>query len=213
MLQRPGMEAARAADAPSDWQLDPDSSLILSDVHVGRGVRSQAADVQTTILKFSWPSTAASYADEHAAVLITPISQQRGYASDSTSGQCQGNALLWASHDANETALVGLGTPTPMKDIACDADGDLILSRRRPQSADRPDAALIVTISHHMATPLRDVGLQVSGSVTDRCRVALALRGQPGAHSFDLLRDLNLMRPTVSAHHIVVSYLPTHTVL
>ena len=155
------MEAAHDNPAAQQWQPDPDTSLVLSDVHIGCGVRSDTADVQTTILTFSRSNAELTCLRERAKVLTGPASQRCvsgpiGTARDRAADSCNCSEKAVSAYDEHREH--------PSMDMCnivadCDADGDLILPRR-PQVAENPALSLI--IRHRMATPLRNVGLQVS---------------------------------------------------
>jgi len=157
------MEGVHDEDAAQQWQLDLDTSLVLSDVHMGCGVRSRTAVVQTATLAFSWSCAEVNCQRERAKVLVRPATRRHipehgaATATERTSDRCSEKHV--STRDVH-------GEPFNMhfsdNDTGCDADGDLVLPRR-PRAA--PNPTLTLAISHRMATPLRDVGLQVSLAV------------------------------------------------
>ncbi len=169
-------------DAAQQWQPDPDTSLVLSDVHMGYGMRSSTIDVQTAILTFSWSCAKASCQVDWPKVLVRPASPRRipehGAAADSGSHHCSEKHVSARALHSEHADI-----HSSDNDSGCDADGDLVLPKR-PQAAVNP--TLTLSISHRMATPLRDVGLQVTLAVAPiavvRLQSACSVSWRPADH-------------------------------
>ena len=143
--------------------MDPDKDLVLSDVHVGAG-SSDAGDLHTSVVRFSWQPPLQTSAQQPPVVLFIPGAR---HFSNAEPDMGMGNNSHLNRNDA-VTIRDGVlpcerGFSHAADAPACDADGDLILARRQ-RSAQSGYAMLSLTISHRMATPLRDVGMQVGAA-------------------------------------------------
>ena len=165
---------------PQEWRLNPDRDLVLSDVHLGVG-RSETIEVQTSVLQFSWrPAVHVGTQLQPHAVVPAGSGGKQYCEADRPLGPAfrasqSGHDVRMGSVPTDEDKM--LHAPSVIT-AACDADGDLLLERRHPLGAPK-EATLSLQISHRMATPLRDVGMQVGASDVHRSAATRSVHAVP----------------------------------
>ena len=148
---------AASAAAPAEWRPDPDTDLVLSDVHIGRA--PSAAQRCTTVFRFR-PGWAPAGCNGGAGG-SSPCE-----CVDRVGGGSQGSC---ASKDggAQPALAVPLSSAAPAE---VDEDGDVVVKRRRTMDGDAVGVAEGgmgggtadgIVMHHAMATSLHSVGKQV----------------------------------------------------
>ena len=153
--------AAAAAAVPAAWQPDPETDLVLSDVHIGRA--PSATQRCTTVFCFR-PGWAPPGCDAGGSADLS------GSGPDSVDSHSSCD-----SRDSSQPAAVPHSGALPAQ---LDEDGDVVVKRRR-RSADGAAAGAAdggaaggtaggIVMHHAMATSLHNVGKQV-GMLVDGC--------------------------------------------